>query len=50
MARFLGVAPGRITLAASIGNNSMPQCTFGARLAGHARVQPLANVNDGPQP
>jgi hypothetical protein len=50
MARFLAVAAGRIALTASIGSNSMPQCSFSLRVAGEARVQATANVDSGPQP
>jgi hypothetical protein len=50
MARFLTVAPNRIALAASTGNNSMPQCSFRARVAGKARVDATANVDNGAQP
>ncbi len=50
MARFLAVAPSRITLTASTGSNSMPQCSFRVRVAGKARVQATANVDSGPQP
>jgi hypothetical protein len=50
MARFLAVAPTRIVLTASIGSNSMPQCSFRVRVTGKARVQATANVDNGPQP
>jgi hypothetical protein len=50
MARFLAVAPSRIALSRSTGSNSMPQCSFGVRVAGSSRVQATANVDSGPQP
>jgi hypothetical protein len=50
MARFLAVPTGRIALAASTGNNSMPQCSFRIRVARKTRVEATANVDNGPQP
>lgn len=50
MARFLSVSPGSVAVAASMGNNSMPQCTFGVHRAGEERVHATANVDSSPQP
>jgi hypothetical protein len=50
IAGFLAVAPGSIAVAASTGNNAMPQCSYTVRVPGHRRVQAIANVNTGPQP
>jgi hypothetical protein len=50
VALFLGVQPSTIGRARSVGNNSMPQCTFTAQLAPKKRVTLLVNYNNGPQP
>lgn len=50
MARFLKVAPQSVILAASTGNNAMPQCSFSTRAAGRQRVEVTANDDTGPQP
>ncbi len=50
MASFLNVAPGTIALAASTGNNAMPQCSFTVHPPGKKRVQLTANDYTGAQP
>jgi hypothetical protein len=50
MARFLSVPPTSIALAASTGNNAMPQCTFKAGGAARRPIVLIANVDSGPQP
>jgi hypothetical protein len=50
IARFLKLSPGSIALAASTGNNDMPQCSFSARVARKRRVDATVNVNSGAQP
>jgi hypothetical protein len=50
LARALATSAARIATAASVGNNSMPQCTFTVRGVRGERVEVLANVDSGPQP
>jgi hypothetical protein len=48
--RFLSVPPNSVANAASVGNNSYPQCTFTARVGQGTHVQVIANDDNGPQP
>lgn len=50
MARFLKVAPQMIATSKSIGQNTMPQCTFTTSVSGRERVQVIANVDSSPSP
>lgn len=50
MARFLSLPPADVSIAASTGNNGMPQCTFTARPADASAVSAMANIDNGPQP
>jgi hypothetical protein len=47
--RFLAITPSGIAAAASTGNNSMPQCSYTAHLAGGKRVVAVANIDTAPQ-
>jgi len=50
VAQFLSVQPANVGLAKSVGNNTMPQCTFTARPPAKKQVTLLVNYNTGPQP
>jgi hypothetical protein len=59
VARFVARPPAGVSIAASTGNNGMPQCTFTARpanggtvsaTANGGTVSATANVDNGPQP
>lgn len=49
IARDLGIAPGAVAYARSVGGNGMPQCAFRARATGRTVVVTV-NVDNGPQP
>lgn len=49
LARFLSTSPRNIVGKASIANNGMPQCAFGADLSGGTRVLVVANIDNAPQ-
>jgi hypothetical protein len=49
MARFLAISPRSIAGKASIANNGMPQCAFGAELSGSTRVLAVASIDTAPQ-
>jgi hypothetical protein len=48
IARNLGIRPGAVAYAGSLGNNDMPQCGFTARATGRTVVVNV-NVDNGPQ-
>jgi hypothetical protein len=48
IARDLGISPGAVAYARSVGNNDMPQCAFTARATGRTVVVNV-NVDNGPQ-
>lgn len=50
VAQFLGVQAASIKLKPSVGNNTMPQCSFAVPLGGKRHVTLLVNDNTGPQP
>jgi hypothetical protein len=50
VARTLGLAPSRVSAAASKGNNGMPQCSFKSRLPDGRRFDVTVNVDTSPQP
>jgi hypothetical protein len=50
VAQFLGVQAATIKLTPSVGNNTMPQCSFAVPMGGKKHVTLLVNDNTGPQP
>lgn len=50
VARTFAVPSSAVAVAAAVGNNAYPQCTFGVSLAHGAHVQVVANADNGPQP
>jgi len=50
IAQALAVRASKIAVAASTGNNAMPQCSFTTSLTHNTRVAVTVNVDTGPQP
>ena len=50
VSQFLGVQAATIKLTPSVGNNTMPQCSFAIPLGGKKHVTLIVNDNTGPQP